>query len=73
MCGLFMTLALTFPSMEMEELLTLRNKVESLERNVERLEANLNQLDSHIYLLYLDAASNQLFVDEPDEGEPVST
>ena len=54
MCGLFMTLALTFPSTEMEELLTLREKVGRLERDVEGL-------DSHLYLLYLDAASNQPF------------
>ena len=35
----------------------------------------INQVDSHVYLLYLDAASNQPFVppNEPDEDEPVST
>ena len=47
MYGLFMTLALTFfLSTEMEELHTLRSKVESLERDVGGLEAIVLNLDS---------------------------
>ena len=47
MYGLLMTLALTFfPSTEIEELLTLRQKVGSLERDVEGLEAIVLNLDN---------------------------
>ena len=80
-----MTLALTFfLSTEMEELLTLRKKVESLKKDVEELEATilnnedakgkLELVERRVIALFYDADSNKPFVPpEPDEDELVST
>ena len=66
-----MTLALTFfLSTEIEELLTVRQRVESLERDVEGLEAivlNLehkrgSKLDEQLEALYVAAANGRPFV-----------
>ena len=63
-----MTLALTFfLSTEMEELLTLREKVESLEGNLEWVERR-------VIALFEDTNNKQPFIPpEPDEDELVST
>ena len=68
MYGLFMTLALTFfHSTEMEELLTLQQKVESLKGKLEWVERR-------VIALYDDTNSKKPFVPpEPDEDELVST
>ena len=78
-----MTLALAiFLSTELGELLSLREKVGSLERDIGGLEAivlNLDsrcrKLDRQVIALYDDAASNRPFVppNGPDEDELAST